>query len=61
MNRKWRVISIVCWLFIIAVELYEMATTKEGATLLRVFTVAGASFVILATVIGWREGEKNRS
>lgn len=58
MNRKWRVISIVCWLIVIGVELYEMAV-KEGVTLLRVFTLAAASLAILVTVLVRREGEKN--
>jgi hypothetical protein len=58
MNRKWRVISIVCWLFIIGVEVYAMAT-KEGATPLGIFTLAAASLAILVTVVVPHEGEKN--
>jgi hypothetical protein len=57
MKMKWRVIIIAAWLFIIAVQLFEM--TKEGATPSRVITIVAASIVILVEVIRWREGAKN--
>lgn len=51
MKLKWRVMIIALWLFVIAVQLFEIATTKEGASSLRVITVAAASIVILVSVI----------
>jgi len=51
MKPKWRVFVIVVWLFMIAVQFYEIATTKEGASPLRVITIVAASVAILATLI----------
>jgi len=60
MKPKWRVFVIVLWLFMIAVQFYEIATTKEGASALRVITIVSASVAILATLMMWRQGGKNR-
>ena len=58
MKLKWRVIIIIGWLFVIAVQLFEMATTKEGASPLRVITVVAAAIVITVNVMMWREHHK---
>ncbi len=60
MKPKWRVFVIVLWLFMISVQFYEIATTKEGASPLRVITIVAASVAILATLMMWRQGGKNR-
>ena len=60
MKPKWRVFVIVVWLFMIAVQFYEITTTKEGASALRVVTIVAASVAILATLMMWRQDRKNR-
>ncbi len=60
MKPKWRVFVIVCWLFVIAVQVFEIATTKEGATTLRIITLVAASVAIVATLLMWLPGRKNR-
>ncbi|MEP6708021.1 MAG: hypothetical protein ABJC05_10905 [Pyrinomonadaceae bacterium] len=60
MNPKWRVFVIVVWLFMIAVQIYEIATTKEGASTLRIITIVSASVAILATLLMWRQDRKKR-
>ena len=60
MKLKWRVAIIAVWLFVIAVHVFEIATTKEGASPLRLITIVAASIVIVLDLIRWREGGQSR-
>ncbi|MEP6922675.1 MAG: hypothetical protein ABI967_16240 [bacterium] len=60
MKLKWRITIIAVWLFVIAVQLFEIATTKEGASPLRLITIVAASIVIVVDLLRWRKGGQRR-